>query len=131
MSRVMGMKAHFCASRTFSALDSHFEWPFTSYAKLIFALSTGEVHTSAFCQGISEFAIRTLDSMFFQVLFNTFGLVIRIIVFFPSCEIFTRQTFVSAFPLQRISISRLPYFSWTFILRVFNCLLIIIFLCSV
>ena len=41
-----------------------------------------------FGEGVSEFATRTLDSMFLQMFFHPFGLIIGVVGFFPSCKVF-------------------------------------------
>ena len=85
---MMSMKSHFCAGRSLSAFDAHFKGSFTADAELEFTLCACKMHASTFGQGVSKFATWTLDSMFLQMFFHPFGLIIGVVGFFPSCKVF-------------------------------------------
>ena len=89
MSWMMGMKTHFGAGRTFAALDTHLKRPFTANAEFKLTLGACKMHAATLGQRIPEFAVGTLDSMFLQVFFDSFSLIIGIIGFFPCGEVFT------------------------------------------
>ena len=101
---MMSMQSHFSARRTFSTFDPHFERPFAAYTELKFTLGASEMHATPFGKSVSEFAVGTLNTMLLQVFFNSFGLVVRIIGFFPSCKVFTRQALMGGFPLKKMKI---------------------------
>ena len=82
------MESHFSAGRTLPTFDTHFEGSFTADAEFEFTLCAGEMHTSTFGQGVAKFATWTLDSMFLQMFFHPFGLIIGVVGFFPSGKVF-------------------------------------------
>ena len=85
---MMSMKSHFGAGRSFSAFDAHLKGSFTAYAEFEFTLCACEMHASSFGQGVSKFATWTLDSMFLQMFFHPFSLIIGVVGFFPSGKVF-------------------------------------------
>ena len=98
---MMSMQSHFSARRTFSTFDPHFERPLAAYAELKFTLGASEMHAAPLGKSVAEFAVGALNTMFLEMFFDTFGLVVGVIGFFPRGKVFTGQTLVCGFPLKK------------------------------
>lgn len=100
ISRVMGMKTEFRAILRHCALGAHHERFITSVAELELALRTSEVHTAAPGQGITEFALGTIDAVDLQMFGHSFILRIRVVILLPLGKLVTGQTLVLLLPLN-------------------------------
>ena len=93
------MESEFGARRASAAFRPHFERLFASDAELKLALNARKVHATSAGEGVTKFARRTRNAVLFQMAFETFALVIGVVLFLPSCKVLAADTFVLGFPL--------------------------------